>query len=269
MGIALGLLIVIWLTGAPFILWAHQRFGWLRLNFRGDRIPCSLGLFPLLIGLISWSLFRPLEWAWLAVLGFGILGFWDDRFGQNSPKGLRGHLGAFRQGKITTGLLKLAGGVVLALFISYSHHSHSSSSYFLPSMFLSALLIALAANFFNLLDTRPGRSISLFVVMAGVFLYFYLKSSEHFWTHPALWIYLGVWRVLSLDRRALGMMGDTGSNLMGATTGILLISMPFLVQFILVLLLMLFHLWAERNSFSEHVERVDWLQRLDRLTGVR
>lgn len=265
MGIALGLLTLTWLTGLPFIMWLHRQFGWLRLNFCDDRIPCSLGLLPLLLGGIAWATFRPFEWTWLAVLGFGALGFLDDRFGQNAPKGLRGHFCALRQGRITTGLLKLGGGILLAFALAYRF----SSAHSLFTLLIPTLLIALSSNFFNLIDTRPGRAGSLFVVFAFLPLASYLKSQDTAWIHPALWVYLGIWRILIADRGGKGMMGDTGSNLIGAMTGTLLIFTPLIAQLILVLLLIAFHLWAERNSFSEYVERVGWLRGLDRLTGIR
>lgn len=266
MEIALGLLITAWFTGLPLMMWVHRQSGWFRINFRGDRVPCSLGLLPWLLGLLSWRFLHPFEGEWLAVLGFGGLGFLDDRFGQEAPKGLWGHLRALRQGKITTGLLKLGGGIILSIIIASHHPIFAHSSF---SLVISSLLIALTANFFNLTDTRPGRAGSLFVFIAFFPLLFYLQSPDIPWTHPALWIYLGVWRILIADRRAQGMMGDTGSNLIGAMTGTLLICMPLAAQCILVSLLLAFHFWAERNSFSEFVERTGWLRSLDRLTGTR
>lgn len=266
MEIPLGLLMAVWLTGLSLTMWLHKQLGWFRINFRGDRVPCSLGLLPLLLGLLSWSFVYPLKWEWLAVLGFGVLGLLDDRFGQDAPKGLRGHFRALRQGKITTGLLKFGGGIILSTTIA-SHHPAPAYPFF--SLAISTLLIALTANFFNLMDTRPGRAGSLFVCFAFSPLLSYLQSQDIAWTHPALWIYLGVWRILITDRRAQGMMGDTGSNLIGAMTGTLLIFMPLAAQCILVSFLLAFHFWAEQNSFSEFVERTGWLRGLDRFTGIR
>src|SRR5919107_96242 len=53
----------------------------------------------------------------LACLGFGLLGFVDDVLGTPADQGFRGHLRALGQRRITTGMLKLAGGGALALVV--------------------------------------------------------------------------------------------------------------------------------------------------------
>ncbi len=67
------------------------------------------------------------------------------------------------------------------------------------------------------------------------------------------------------------MMGDTGSNLLGATLGLSLAAPPvnIPVRLTALLLLLALHILAERLSLTKLIEQKPFLQRLDRLTGVR
>ena len=52
----------------------------------------------------------------ILVAGCVALGMADDAFGGNGPKGFRGHFDALRHGRLTTGMLKMFGIGVLAVF---------------------------------------------------------------------------------------------------------------------------------------------------------
>ncbi len=246
----------------------HARFGWQRPNFRGEVVPARSGLFPLMVGLIAVLLLSDeVSLPWLLALGYGVLGFIDDQWGQHAPKGVRGHLRMWLAGRPTTGLIKAIGG--LALGVAIGLQLHHLSLFALPAL-LTGLMIALWANFFNLLDARPGRAGTLFLLLA-------LPCIVALWWHGErtdalilLSLALGVLMVLPLDRAGKGMLGDTGSNLLGGVLGLSLARvLPMGVQALSVMALLLFHLWAERCSLSEWIERRPLLRRLDRLTGVR
>jgi type IV secretory pathway TrbD component len=80
----------------------------------------------------------------------------------------------------------------------------------------------------------------------------------------------GLLMVLPIDRAGKGMLGDTGSNLLGGVVGTALaIGLPLWMQATLTLALLLFHLWAERHSLTDYIERHPLLRTLDRLTGTR
>jgi hypothetical protein len=86
----------------------------------------------------------------VAVVGFGLLGLLDDLLGDGDARGFRGHLAALGQGRVTTGLCKLAGGAALALALAAAAPGGSGAQ-----TFVDAALIALAAN---LASPRPGRT---------------------------------------------------------------------------------------------------------------
>ena len=90
----------------------------------------------------------------LACLGFGLLGFVDDVLGTAADQGFRGHLRALGERRITTGMMKLAGGGALALVLVATARP-TTGWRLVPD----ALVVALAANLVNLLDRAPGRAI--------------------------------------------------------------------------------------------------------------
>ena len=73
---------------------------------------------------VLWSddgpLDRPLDHAGcVAAVGFGLFGLLDDLAGSTARRGFRGHVGALRQGELTTGLLKLVGGGLVAVVVAW------------------------------------------------------------------------------------------------------------------------------------------------------
>ena len=94
-----------------------------------------------------------------AVFGFGFLGLIDDLAAVGEDRGFKGHLGALREGRVTTGLLKLVGGAAVAV-VSWPRPASSRGA----RCIVDAVLIALAANLGNLLDRAPGRTIKFGLV---------------------------------------------------------------------------------------------------------
>lgn len=253
--------------------WLLQRLNLRRENFRGDTIPTAYGLAillwsaPVLIGL---RFARPGQaqeaLAFLClVCGMGTLGFLDDYRGDRSIKGLRGHIRALFRGRITTGLLKAVGGLMLSLLVCRLILGLSPG----PTL-VGGLLIALCANALNLFDLRPGRACAVF--FAGAAMVILLRSGTLIAAPPLLLvIVLPALFVYAKDRRGAAMLGDTGSNLLGGALGLglVLASPPMLVQGCLLIGLVLLHLLAERRSLTQIIERTPLLRRLDSWTGVR
>ena len=115
-----------------------------------------------------------------AVAAVSILGALDDAF-SGPERGWRAHLESGR----TTGVLKLLGiplvGTLATRFVS------------------GGLLVGLSANALNLFDTKPGRALKAFLVTA---------PGSDFAPVAIL--------LLPYDLREKSMLGDAGSNALGA-----------------------------------------------------
>ncbi|HZO89509.1 MAG TPA: hypothetical protein VFB38_14370 [Chthonomonadaceae bacterium] len=275
-GLLLALLgLVLLLALPPLIGWLLRRCGRLEANFRGERIPQSYGLVILLWAgtmlTLAAALFPAdrreiLTWL-IAVVGFGTLGFVDDTWGDRCIKGLRGHFRAALRGRtFTTGFLKAVGGALLALGLGFRCYPVN------PALaLLAAALIALSANVINLLDLRPGRAGAVFLLGAALLLAYSFRTGAHAGVPPLLYVALPTLLVYERDARARVMMGDVGSNLLGACLGLALAASPASPWTKLIALLGLvgLHLLAERASLTALIEKNPTLRALDRLTGVR
>ena len=236
--------------------WLARTLGLVKPNFQGIEIPAASGLTFLLIAPVSLALGGGIPVAVASALG--VLGFLDDRFGDRSVGGFRGHLKALLSGKPTTGSLKLVGGGLAALAAAYLHNGPTLG------FLVDAPLIALAANALNLLDLRPGRACFGFVLLAAPSL---VARPPGISLWPALGGFLLEW---PFDARAKAMLGDTGSNFLGALAGALAMeSLPVWGRGALLALLLGLNLAAERVSLSRLIAQTPWLNRLDRLLGVR
>lgn len=290
-GILLALLgLLLLLVIPPFCRWILRRVGHLQANFRQERIPQSYGIVILLWSAIMLSANAYLlsrrrtdDLLWLiAVLGYGLLGLLDDIWGDRTIKGLKGHFrAALREGKITTGLLKAVGGGVLALVIGYrlagGDLPQAQSDVILNvilnviiNVILNSVLIALSANAINLFDLRPGRACTIFLILAMPLLFLALASPIP-GTPPLLLIIIPALIIWPRDASAQAMLGDAGSNLLGATLGMALCGnqVPLPVRLLALTLLVGLHILTERVSLTALIEKTPLLDALDRLTGER
>ncbi|HYX43776.1 MAG TPA: hypothetical protein VE760_01950 [Acidimicrobiales bacterium] len=192
-----------------------------------------------------------------AALGFALLGAVDDLVGTADDQGFRGHLRALRQGRATTGLLKLVGGTALALAVVGPTAGRS-----LGRLLADAALVALAANLANLLDRAPGR-----VVKAGalalVVLAFATRRREAL---DGVAVLTGA--AFGLVPDDLGerlMLGDAGANALGGVLGlgVALTTSPGARTATLVTVAAL-NLVGEVVSFSRVIDAVPPLRALDR-----
>lgn len=224
-----------------------------------------------------------------------ILGFLDDSFGSHGDKGFRGHLSALASGRLTTGGLKLLGiGMVAAVYAWSIADGRTAASSGTPETLgvwvLATLIIALSANLLNLMDLRPGRALKTYSALALIAApLFVFDASRSFATYAASLAEMGVapwdtadtwvavlcmvvvllgpvFAVWRYDLGEQGMLGDAGSNAMGAIIGYLLAaSLPTAWLAVVAAVLLGLNLLSERMSFSAAIERVAPLRALDTL----
>jgi UDP-GlcNAc:undecaprenyl-phosphate/decaprenyl-phosphate GlcNAc-1-phosphate transferase len=172
-----------------------------------------------------------------------------------APRGWRGHARAALRGELSTGTLKAAGSLGLALF-AMSFEGLSK-----PRWLLAVGVLVLATNVFNLLDLRPGRAIKAFVLL-GAGLTLGSLDARPLWS-------LGLFAAPALvaglyDLRERAMLGDTGANLLGALAGLwLVLTLSQGGQLIALALLVAITLYGELRSISALVERTPGLRALD------
>ena len=191
--------------------------GPLGVNHRGLRLP-----------LVGWAVGLRRSPAVTAVAAIGLA---DDLW-SGPERGFRGHLKSGR----TTGVLKLVGIPLVGLLATRK--------------LSGALLVGLAANFLNQLDTRPGRALKAYLVAA-----------------PLVGAPVGTAvLLLPYDLREQVMLGDSGSNALGAMLGLSSVSrLTGTSRWLAIGALAGLTLLGERHSLGELIERTPGLRTLDRL----
>ncbi len=234
-------------------------------NYAGQEIPVSTGIsFPIvvLIVYLIYGFFYPHDITanvfLIGITMISFLGFIDDRLGTRDVTGLKGHLKALLQGRLTTGGLKAVGGGIIALYLAVSSHTVLTGE-----IILDTLIIALFTNMLNLLDLRPGRAIKGFLVFFLMIVIAALGQISWLFMGPLLGAVIYYFRI---DIKARAMMGDAGSNVLGLTLGYLCVINLGLIPRIFILLgLLTVHIYTEKYSLSQTIERVRWLRILDEL----
>jgi Glycosyl transferase family 2 len=191
--------------------------GPLGVNFRGLRLP--------LVGWKAGLTDGP------AVAAVAALGLADDVW-SGPERGFRAHLHRGR----TTGVLKLIGIPAVGLLAT--------------RRLSGALLVGLAANALNQLDTRPGRALKAYLIAAVP-----LRAP------------LGVAvLLLPYDLREMAMLGDAGSNALGAVLGLNSVRrFTGRGRWVAIGALAGLTILGERTSLGSRIERTPGLAWLDRL----
>lgn len=270
----LALMVLAALLGLPLAALASGILRARKLNFRQCYIP-ALGGLVLLPGLVGFAGRHghhapAIYWPAVTLLAWLLLGLLDDVVGMGQRKGFRGHLGAIRHGQLTTGGVKLLGGGGLALLMAYCLPARGTAIWLCVPM--SALLIALCANALNLFDLRPGRSLKVFWILLLPLIGYGILHAAY--AAPLSGYLLALSTALlgasllyaPLDFAGMMMLGDTGSNTLGAFLGLYLaFSLPLYAQCLALIPLIALHIYAERASITTTIERTDWLRWLDLL----
>jgi hypothetical protein len=193
----------------------------------------------------------------LVALGFGLLGAVDDLLGEGDARGFRGHLASLLGGRLTTGGVKLVGGVAVAL-VAVAPVSGES----VGRLLTDGALVALAANLGNLFDRRPGRVIKVasvaFVALAVA------TGAAHALGGVA--VVIGAALALLLDDlHERVMLGDAGANVLGAALGLgVVVSCAPRTRIVVLAVVAALNLLSEVVSFSRVIDAVPPLRFLDR-----
>ncbi|MEU1841693.1 hypothetical protein [Micromonospora chersina] len=212
--------------------------------------------------------------ALLAGVGAGSVGLYDDIVGarpdQKAAKGFAGHLAALREGRVTAGLVKIAGvgaaGLGAAALLAAdkrvaAHPRRQRAGAFGRGVdvLLGAGVVAGTANLVNLLDLRPGRALK-----SGMLLGAPLASGPYGGIAAgAVGAAAGLVRE-DLDERV--MLGDSGANALGALLGVSLAARtgPLGRAGVLAVLAALTAA-SEKVSFTQVIQRTPGLRHLDEL----
>ncbi|MCY1137957.1 hypothetical protein OWR29_08100 [Actinoplanes sp. Pm04-4] len=194
----------------------------------------------------------------------GAVGLYDDIVGnrpeQKAAKGFAGHLGALREGRVTSGLVKIAGvgaaGLVAGALIGSDRPSRAGRA---ADVLLGAGVIAGMANLVNLLDLRPGRAIKAGAVI-GAPLAVGRRGGIAAGT-------LGASAALLPDD--LGeeiMLGDSGANALGALLGVALVARSGPAGRLAALAVLgALTAASEKVSFTKVIQDTPWLRAVDEL----
>jgi UDP-GlcNAc:undecaprenyl-phosphate/decaprenyl-phosphate GlcNAc-1-phosphate transferase len=206
--------------------------GLVRENYRGASLAFPLGAVLATAALVALAplaflddradldLLVPELRRWMPyLLGIAFLGFLDDSLGRGeaagAPRGWRGHARALRRGSLSTGAVKALGALALAAYV-VSGRGLESWRYL-----ADIALLILATNAFNLLDLRPGRAEKgLALLGAGLCIGAWTLAPLELLGIFAGPVAVGAWFTL----RERAMLGDTGSNLLGAVAGVWLLT---------------------------------------------
>jgi glucosyl-3-phosphoglycerate synthase len=191
-------------------------FGPLATNHRGLRLP-----------LVGWVI-AALEPRVAPVAAIGLA---DDLFA-GPQRGFAEHLSAGR----TTGILKLVG-IPLAGYVATRRIS-------------GAVLVGLAANALNQLDTKPGRALKAYSLAAL----------------PLRAPLLPAVMLAPYDLREMAMLGDSGSNALGALLGLSSVDrFTGRSRWLAIGALAGLNLLGERTSLGDAIGCSPFLSKLDRL----
>jgi hypothetical protein len=243
-----------------------------RTNVSGRPVPAVLGV-PLTAGTVAGIAAaatasrssQPTEQRRILAASAGlcvtmaVAGHLDDRRGDEATRGFAGHVGALSHGRVTGGSIKVAagalgGGAAGALLADGRTAAEI------------AALVALGANWVNLLDRAPGRAAKVSLGL-GCGL---LTGGASGW-RPAGAAALGALiPCIRPDLEERAMLGDAGANALGAVLGLgLALSLGASGRRMAIAALAALTAASERWSYSRAIERVRLLAWVDDLGRVR
>ena len=234
-----------------------ESMGLIKKNYQNKNIIILGGISFLFLSLIFLLLFNInlhniyQRYIYLIMLTSAV-GLVDDIVAQNNIKGFKGHFRAFLKGNITTGFFKVIIIFLTAFFVSYGDN--------LIIRLINTGIIILFANLLNLLDLRPGRAYKIF------FLLFIPAIFNKYW-QPIFLIFSIIFIITaSAELNEKIMLGDGGSNTLGASLGFFYsLNTSIRYKIIIFIILLLFNLLSEYYSFTLVIEKNKYLSFFDHL----
>lgn len=253
-----------------------------RVNFHGRCVSLRGGA-GLAVGSVAGATAAGSAPAVVATACGGLAGAVDDldagaHDGDAPAKGLRGHLTALAQGRVTTGVLKIgvigagavaAGGVLAAERAARGRAPDGAGSRptggLLADAAVSAVAIASWANVHNLLDLRPGRALKASALLAAPLSL--APGQDAATTRRLAAAALASAATAAPDDLAeRTMLGDTGANALGALVGTAAAAHPSrLLRAVAATAGTALVLASERVSFSRVIASTPALAALDAL----
>ncbi|MER5443451.1 hypothetical protein [Streptomyces sp. NPDC002790] len=185
---------------------------WDRKNYAGRTVDLCPGP-AVTVGAAAGALVAEPEVRGAAVLATfvaGACGGYDDVAGHGDPRrGFRDHLGALRDGELTSGAVKLFGisaaGLVAGALLKERYVDKA----------LAGVVIAGTAHFVNLVDVRPGRAAQVALALGVPGLLRGSLAAAPMGAAAA---------VLPDDLAERGMLGDAGAHALGAAVGVAIVA---------------------------------------------
>jgi UDP-N-acetylmuramyl pentapeptide phosphotransferase/UDP-N-acetylglucosamine-1-phosphate transferase len=267
---------------------ARAAFGWIqrdpnaaqlrRTNYRGRAVTLAGGPALAAGATLGAALGAPGPAAAAAALvagaSAGAVGFYDDVVGnrpeQKAAKGFAGHLAALRAGRVTSGLVKIAGvgagGLAAAVLLAADPTVRArraargnGSAGWIGDVLLGAGVIAGTANLVNLLDLRPGRALKAGALIGAPLV-----------VGPAAGLAAGPLgagaALVAADLNEEIMLGDAGANALGALLGVALAARTGPAGRAVVLAVLAgLTAASEKVSFTQVIQNTRGLRELDAL----
>ena len=243
---------------------AHPESRWVRVNHAGQPVTLAEGPLAaagLLSGLVvdralGAPAHRTLAVA-LAGLGSAAVGAYDDLYGTGQAKGYAGHLRALGEGRVTSGLVKIAGvGLSAVAAASVLGRARGTGPVRrLTDLGIDTVLVATTANLVNLFDLRPGRAAKVLLLLGGGLL--------GAGSAPAVGATVGS---LPTDLAARSMLGDCGANGLGAAVATVAADrLPRPAKLLALAGVVVLNLASERVSFTAVIDGHPVLRAMDEL----
>lgn len=250
----------------PMVKYMLESCGLIRKNYRGEMIPVGMGIafIPALMVNSAILTYFNIEHDRLllifvllfAVMAMAFAGIMDDAIGNRDVTGLKGHFLSMFKGRLTTGGFKAVLGGFIGIVVSVAVADN------ILGVVVGTLVVALATNFMNLLDLRPGRAIKVYLIISILVLIFAGDFNRQLY----MLLLPGVVSYFIFDLKALSMMGDAGSNVLGVFIGVMIvISFSIQVQLVCLVGLIAIHVLTEKYSLTKLIEQNSVLNFIDKL----